>query len=140
VTGKSVSARREINPIGSFADPEYAQVGLSEAAARVGYDVKTVVARFDAMTRGIVDGHTVGFCKLIVDRANHRILGCHVVGDRAVDTAQVAAMAMAGELTVDAVARLPISFPTYAGVFARAAATAAYQLNNGETAGQPAVA
>jgi pyruvate/2-oxoglutarate dehydrogenase complex dihydrolipoamide dehydrogenase (E3) component len=140
VTGEGVSARREINPIGSFTDPEYAQVGLSEAAARIGYDVKTTVARFNAMTRGIVDGHTVGFCKLIVDRATHRILGCHVVGDRAIDTAQIAAMAMAGELTVDAVARLPISFPTYAGVFARAAATAAYHLNKGETAAQPEVA
>jgi pyruvate/2-oxoglutarate dehydrogenase complex dihydrolipoamide dehydrogenase (E3) component len=132
VTGEGVTARRAINPIGSFTDPEYAQVGLSEAAASAGHDVEAAVARFDAVTRGIVDGRTVGFCKLIVDRADHRIVGCHVVGDRAVDTAQVAAVAMAGGLTVDALARLPLSFPTYAGVLARAAATAAYHLNSGE--------
>jgi pyruvate/2-oxoglutarate dehydrogenase complex dihydrolipoamide dehydrogenase (E3) component len=140
ITGQGVKARCEINPIGSFTDPEYAQVGLSEAAARGGHDVATAVARFDAVTRGIIDGRTVGFCKLIVDRADHRILGCHVVGDRAVDTAQIAAVAMAGGLTVDALARLPLSFPTYAGVLARAAAAAAYHLNNGEGAAQPAVA
>ena len=140
VTGEGVTARREINPIGSFTDPEYAQVGLSEAAARSGRDVETVVANFDSLTRGIVDGRTVGFCKLIVDRADHRILGCHVVGDRAVDTAQIAAVAMAGGLTVDSLARLPLSFPTYAGVLARAAASAAYRLNNGEGAASAAVA
>ena len=137
VTGESETARGAINPIGSFTDPEYAQVGLSEAGARAGHEVETAVVRFDSLTRGIVDGRTVGFCKLIVDRADHRILGCHVVGDRAVDTAQIAAVAMAGGLTVDALARLPLSFPTYAGVLARAAANAAYHLNTG--GGQAAI-
>jgi pyruvate/2-oxoglutarate dehydrogenase complex dihydrolipoamide dehydrogenase (E3) component len=140
VTGEGATARREINPIGSFTDPEYAQVGLSEVAARAGHDVQIAVARFDDLTRGIVDGRTVGFCKLVVGRADHRILGCHVVGDRAVDTAQIAAVAMAGGLTVDALARLPLSFPTYAGVLARAAATAAYHLNNDQGAAAAAVA
>jgi pyruvate/2-oxoglutarate dehydrogenase complex dihydrolipoamide dehydrogenase (E3) component len=139
VSDRGVTARREVNPIGSFTDPEYAQVGLSEAAARAGHDVETAVARFDSVTRGIVDGRTVGFCKLIADRTDHRILGCHVVGDRAVDTAQIAAVAMAGGLTVDALARLPLSFPTYAGVLARAAAAAAYHLNNGQDAAEPSV-
>lgn len=139
VTGKGVTAQHKINPIGSFTDPEYAQVGLSEAAAGATHDVATAVAAFDAATRGIVDGCTVGFCKLVVDRADHRILGCHVVGDRAVDTVQIAAVAMAGGLTVDALARLPLSFPTYAGVLARAATTAAYQLNNGKGAAQAAI-
>jgi pyruvate/2-oxoglutarate dehydrogenase complex dihydrolipoamide dehydrogenase (E3) component len=132
VAAERAIARCEINPIGSFTDPEYAQVGLSEAAARAGHSVETAVARFDALTRGIIDGRTAGFCKLIVDRADHRLLGCHVVGDRAVDVAQVAAVAMAGGLTVDALARLPLSFPTYAGVLARAAAAAAYRLNSVE--------
>lgn len=139
VAGQGVTARSEINPIGSFTDPEYARVGLSESAARAAHDVETAVAQFDAVTRGIVDGRTVGFCKLVVDRADHRILGCHVVGDRAVDTAQIAAVAMAGAVTVDALARLPLSFPTYAGVLARAAAIAAYHLNHGEGAAQMAV-
>jgi pyruvate/2-oxoglutarate dehydrogenase complex dihydrolipoamide dehydrogenase (E3) component len=132
VTNAQVSAREEISPIGSFTDPEYAQVGLSEAAARSRHDVEVVVARFEDMTRAIIDGRTTGFCKLVTDRVNHRILGCHIVGDRAVDVAQIAAVAMAGGLTVDELARLPLSFPTYAGILARAAATAAFRLNGGE--------
>ena len=140
VTGEGVTARREINPVGSFTDPEYAQVGLSEADARARHEVATAIAPFDSVTRAIVDGRAVGFCKLVVDRADHKILGCHVVGDRAVDTAQIAAVAMAGGLTVDALARLPLSFPTYAGVLARAAAAAAHHLNHGEGAARSAVA
>jgi dihydrolipoamide dehydrogenase len=52
-----------------------------------------------------------------------------------VDVAQVAAVAMAGRLRVEELARLPLSFPTYAGILGRAAATAAHRLNRG-----PAVA
>jgi pyruvate/2-oxoglutarate dehydrogenase complex dihydrolipoamide dehydrogenase (E3) component len=129
VTDAGVTAERTVNPVGSFTDPEYAQVGLSEAAARAGHQVEVATVRFADVTRGIVDGRTEGFCKLVVDATDHRILGCHLVGDRAVDVAQIAAVAMAGGLTVDALARLPLSFPTYAGILARAAATAAYRLN-----------
>lgn len=125
------SADATINPIGSFTDPEYAQVGLGEAKAREGHDVEVVTVDFAAMTRAIVDGRTFGFCKLIVDKGSHRILGCHLVGDRAVDVAQVAAVAMAGGLRVDELARLPLSFPIYAGILGRAAATAAHRLNRG---------
>src|SRR5262249_18122363 len=77
-------------PIGSFTDAEYAQVGLTEAAARETHDVVTGIIRFDSTTRTIIDGRTNGFCKLIVDRATYNILGCHVVGERAVDIVQVA--------------------------------------------------
>ena len=116
-------------PVGSFTDPEYAQVGLTEAAARAGHEVLATVVRFDSTTRTIIDGRIEGFCKLVVDRGTSRILGCHVVGDRAVDIAQVAALAMSGGLRVDDLARVPLSFPTYAGILGRLAGTAARQLN-----------
>ncbi len=70
-------------------------------------------ARFDSATRPIIDGRTYGFCKLIVDRASRAILGCHIVGERAVDIVQSAAIAMAAGMQVDVLARLPLSFPTY---------------------------
>ena len=109
-------------PIGSFTDPEYAQVGLTEAKARAEHDVAVSVARFDAAMRTIIDGRTTGFCKLIVERGSGKILGCHVVGERAVDIAQLAAVAMSARTSVDALARVPLSFPTHAGILGRAAA------------------
>ncbi len=118
-----------ISPIGSFTDPEYAQVGLTEGRAREQCDVATAVVRFDATTRTIIDGRKTGFCKLVVDRKTFRMLGCHVVGERAVEITQVAAIAIAAGMRVDELARIPLSFPTYAGILARLAASAARQLN-----------
>jgi dihydrolipoamide dehydrogenase len=78
--------------------------------------------------RAIIEGRTFGFCKLVVDRSSHRILGCHVVGERAVEIVQVAAVAMTAQMTVDQLARAAISFPTYAEVLSYAAVRAAIEL------------
>jgi pyruvate/2-oxoglutarate dehydrogenase complex dihydrolipoamide dehydrogenase (E3) component len=125
----SALAGEAVSPVGSFTDPEYAQVGLGEAQARASHDVEVVTVDFAAMSRAIIDGRTFGFCKLIVDRANHHILGCHIVGERAVDIVQIAAMAIAAGIRVDDLARVPLSFPTYSGVLGRAVVTAARRLN-----------
>ena len=129
VRGPTLASEHQPTPIGSFTDPEYAQVGLSEARARDRYDVVVATVRFRSTTRTIIDGRTDGFCKLIADRTTRRILGCHVVGERAVEITQVAAVAMAGGMRVEALARVPLSFPTYAGILGRVAANAAHQLH-----------
>ncbi len=116
-------------PIGSFTDPEYAQVGLTETKAREKYDVVTASIDFKSTTRTIIDGRPTGFCKLIADRTTRKILGCHVVGERAVEITQVAAVAMAANMRVDDLAQVPLSFPTYAGVLGRVAAKLTRKLN-----------
>jgi pyruvate/2-oxoglutarate dehydrogenase complex dihydrolipoamide dehydrogenase (E3) component len=127
---KGPVARRpsEHGPLGSFTDPEFASVGKTEPQARADHDVVVVSIGFDQTTRSIIDGHAEGFCKLIVDRKTHQVLGCHVVGDRAVDIAQVAYMAMQGRVDVVRLAQMPLSFPTYAGMIARVAHNAAEAL------------
>ena len=92
-------------------------------------EVVIAVVRFDSTTRTIIDGRKIGFCKLIVDRTTCRMLGCHVVGERAVEIAQVAAIAIAARMRVDDLAHIPLSFPTYAAILARVAASAARELN-----------
>jgi dihydrolipoamide dehydrogenase len=56
-------------------------------------------------------------------------LGCHIVGEPAVEITQVAAIAMAAGMRVDDLAKVPLSYPTYTDVLALAAAGAARQLN-----------
>jgi len=131
VRGDSLNVADVVSPIGSFTEPEYAQVGLTEARARAKHEIVTAVAPYPALTRSIIDGRTNGFCKIVVDRTSHEMLGCHVVGERAVDIVQVAAVAMAGRMRIGELARVPLSFPTYAGILGRAAASAARQLNVG---------
>jgi dihydrolipoamide dehydrogenase len=127
VRGPTMQLGDQVSPIGSFTDPEYAQVGLTEAKAREAHDVVTGVVRFDSTTRTIIDGRTFGFCKLVVDSATYEILGCHVVGERAVEITQVAAIAIAAGMRVDELAQVPLSFPTYSGILGRAAYRAARQ-------------
>jgi pyruvate/2-oxoglutarate dehydrogenase complex dihydrolipoamide dehydrogenase (E3) component len=129
VQGMTMTLGDQVSPIGSFTDPEYAQVGLTEDKAREAHDLVIVTVRFDSTTRTIIDGQTRGFCKLIVDRKTRGILGCHIVGERAVDIAQVVSIVIAGGMRVDELARVPLSFPTYAGVLGRLAASATRQLN-----------
>jgi dihydrolipoamide dehydrogenase len=129
VRGPTMTLEETANPLGSFTDPEYAQVGLTESQAREAHDVLTSSIHFDTTTRTIIDGRTFGFCKLIVDRASRKILGCHVVGERAVEITQVAAIAITAGMRVDELAHVPLSFPTYAGVLGRVAASVTRQLN-----------
>ena len=129
VRGPTMPVPAQVAPIGSFTDPEYAQVGLTENKARELHDVVVARINFDSTTRTIIDGRTYGFCKLVVDRRTRKILGCHVVGERAVEISQVAAVAMAGGMAVDDLAAVPLSYPTYAGALGRVAASATRQLN-----------
>lgn len=135
--GPTLPLDEQVNPIGSFTDPEYAQVGVTESQARAEFDVFAATIHFDTTTRTIIDGRTFGFCKMIVDRATHRLLGCHVVGERAVEITQIAAIAMTAGMRVDELARIPLSFPTYAGIFGRLAASIARQLNRQDTMAHP---
>jgi dihydrolipoamide dehydrogenase len=128
VRGPTMPLWEEVAPTGGFTNPEYAHVGLTEANAREHHDVAVAVQPFDASTRSIIDGRTLGFCKLIADRATHRTLGCHVVGEQAVEIVQVAAIAMAAEMRVEDFARVPLSFPTYTMILAHAATTLAQEL------------
>lgn len=129
VEGPTQPLPHRVTPSGSFTHPEYAHVGLTEAEAGKIHDVVTTVVPFEAAVRPIIEGRTFGFCKLVVDRATYRLLGCHVVGERAVEITQLAAVVMAAEMTVDGLARVAVSFPTYAEVLVHAAVLAAKELD-----------
>jgi pyruvate/2-oxoglutarate dehydrogenase complex dihydrolipoamide dehydrogenase (E3) component len=129
VLGPTTVLPSQVSPIGSFTDPEYGSAGLTEAAARQNREVVVAKVRFDSLPRPIIDGRPGGFCKLIVDRELHTILGCHVVGERAVELVQLAATAMAANMPVEQLALVPFSFPTYANALGRAAVAAAIELD-----------
>lgn len=130
VSGLRSTASDHYTPEGSFTDPEYAAVGLTESAARESHrDVHCTMLDYDRCTRPIIDGQTFGFCKLVIDAGTAEILGCHVVGDRAVDIVQVLSVALtAGMRRVDDIGRLAVSFPTYAEILIHAAVLASQQL------------
>ncbi|MUL49789.1 NAD(P)/FAD-dependent oxidoreductase [Mycobacterium sp. CBMA293] len=128
--GDQLPVTDHLIPAGSLTDPEYASVGFTERRARETYDVVTATSYYRASVRAIIDGHSHGFCKLIVDRTTAEILGCHVVGEQATNVVQVASMLLAaGMRRVDEMARAAVSFPTYAEILIAAAVRAAKKLD-----------
>ena len=113
ILGPSRQPTYDVVPSGSFTDPEYGRVGLTEAQAAKEHDVVVGIARYDDLLRPVADGHLDGFCKLIVDRGTHAILGAHVLGEYSAETVQTVAACMAGAMTIDQVAELQLAFPTF---------------------------
>jgi pyruvate/2-oxoglutarate dehydrogenase complex dihydrolipoamide dehydrogenase (E3) component len=123
---------RRIVPHGGFTDPEYASVGLTEAQARVAHDPVVAVAPYADLDRAVIDERTEGFCKLIVHRVSHEIIGAHVVGEQAVEIVQIVAAAMAGRMPVEQIAALELAYPTFTGIVGLAAREAAQTLAGAE--------
>ena len=61
VLGTTTALPAEVSPLGSFTDPEYASVGLTEIAARTTHEVVVATQQFDALPRPIIDGRPTGF-------------------------------------------------------------------------------
>lgn len=113
VMGPTRKITYEVIPSGSFTDPEYGQVGLTETAARRDHEVEVGIARYDDLLRPVADGRPEGFCKLIADRRNHTILGAHVLGEYSAEIIQVVTACMIAGMRVEQVAELPFAFPTF---------------------------
>ena len=113
VLGAARQATYDVVPSGSFTDPEYGRVGLTETQAAQHHDIVIGLARYDDLLRPVADGRPEGFCKLIADRRDHTILGAHVIGEYSAETVQTVAAAMAAGLTVAQVAELQLAYPTF---------------------------
>ena len=119
-----------ILPHGGFSDPEYGTVGLTEAAARRQHaDVVAASVRYEELDRAVIDGRLEGLCKLVVDRSSRKLLGAHVVGEDATEVVQIVAAAMAAGMSVDALAQVGFSYPTYTAVVGLAARATVAELN-----------
>jgi pyruvate/2-oxoglutarate dehydrogenase complex dihydrolipoamide dehydrogenase (E3) component len=79
------------------------------------------VVSYTELDRAVIDDHTEGFLKLIVDRENHRIVGAHIVGEQAVEVVQMVAAAMASNTWIEQLAEVEIAYPTFTSIVGLAA-------------------
>ncbi|HEU5332989.1 MAG TPA: NAD(P)/FAD-dependent oxidoreductase [Actinocrinis sp.] len=131
VSGPVRRVAHDTVPSGSFTDPEYGQVGLTEPEAAARCDAFGVVANYEDLLRPVTDGRPDGFCKLVVDRESHKVLGAHVLGEYSAEIVQVAATAMAAGMTVEEIAGLSYAFPTFTEAVGMAAQKACRELGLG---------
>lgn len=103
----------DVVPAGSFTDPEYGSVGLTEAQARSRYECAVAVARHEDLLRPVADAQPEGFCKLIIDASRREIVGAHVLGEYSAEVIQMVAACMVAGMRIEDVAELQLAFPTF---------------------------
>ena len=105
----------------TFTDPELAQVGLSEAAARA-QDPSVVVSRFTFAEndRAQAERATAGFIKVMSTRRG-KVLGASIVGVHAGELIQPWVLAIKAGIKLNAMASMIAPYPTLAEVNKRAA-------------------
>ena len=121
VRGPTRQPGHDVVPSGSFTDPEYGTVGLTEDQAAGDHDIAVGIARYDDLVRPVADGHPDGFCKLIADQHSHLILGAHVLGEYSAETVQVVATAMRAGMNVEQLAEMQFAYPTFTEAVSMAA-------------------
>ena len=120
-----LSAEKVYNPqaiaTGSFTEPEYGSVGMTEDQAQKEHDCLIETVDYSGLPRAIMDGKTDGFCKLIVDRKTKLLLGAHVVGSYSAEVIQVAATCIVAKMDIHDIAELELAFPTFTEAIGMAA-------------------
>lgn len=111
----------DIIPWVTFSEPELAQIGLSESAARARFkDVRVEQLAFTANDRARTERCTDGLIKVVL-RANGRILGVGIAGPQAGELLAPWCLAMARGLKLSAIAGLLLPYPTLSEVSKRVA-------------------
>jgi len=78
-----------------FTQPEIGTVGMSEEEARSHYDAVDIFkTRFRPLKHTLTGRDEKVFMKLVVDKADDRVLGCHMVGDLAGELVQLLSVAI----------------------------------------------
>lgn len=106
----------------TYSDPELAQVGLSETAARRAFGDRVRLLRwpFDENDRAQTERDTAGLVKIVVRRGG-RILGASILGAGAGELILPWALAVSQKLKIGAVANLVVPYPTRGEAGKRAA-------------------
>lgn len=100
-------------PSAIFTLPEIGQVGLTEAECKE-REIDYQVGRFayQATSKAVCEGETVGSIKVVTDREQGRILGASIVGAEASALISELAVAMAGGVSVHDLAGVIHAHPT----------------------------
>jgi pyruvate/2-oxoglutarate dehydrogenase complex dihydrolipoamide dehydrogenase (E3) component len=105
----------------TFTDPELAQVGMTEQAARAaGHKLRILRAPFAENDRARTERETEGFIKLVVDRRG-RVLGATIVGPQAGELIHIWILMIARRLSLSAIAGMIAPYPTLGEIGKRAA-------------------
>ena len=109
----------------TYASPEIASVGMTEAAAKeAGYEIKVGKFPFTASGKASAAGHKDGFVKVIFDAKYGEWLGCHMIGYNVTEMIAEAVVARKLETTGHEVLKAVHPHPTMSEAVMEAVADA----------------
>jgi len=111
-----------LTPFGVYTIPEISMVGATEEELKAkGTPYEVGRARYEQNARGQIIGETDGTLKLIFDPATKKLLGVHIIGDRATELVHIGQMVMSTGGTIDVFIDSVFNFPTLAELYKYAA-------------------
>jgi len=100
-------------PSCTYARPQVASVGMTEAAARSnGREVAIGRFPFTASGKAVALGETEGFVKVVADKATGEILGVHIIGPEATEIIHEFAVGRTLEATLEEIVHTIHAHPT----------------------------
>jgi NAD(P) transhydrogenase len=109
-------------PYGLYTIPEVSMCGTTEEdAIAAGIDVTVGRARYGGCARGQIVGDLDGLLKLVFRTDDKRLIGVHVLGERATELVHIGEMVMLCGGTIDAFIDAVFNYPTLSELYKYAA-------------------
>ena len=112
----------ELFPYGIYTIPEISTVGQTEeklTAAKVPYEVG--ISKFNELAKSMMLGDETGMLKLLFDRNTRKLLGVHILGQRATEIIHIGQAVMAYGGTIEYFRDTVFNYPTLAEAYKVAA-------------------
>lgn len=117
IEGRQDRIRFDLVPAAVFTMPEVATIGLTEEECREqGIEIRCFKSFYRANGKAVSMDETDGYCKVIADAADGRILGCHLMGAHSSDLIHEIAALMSAGATVSDAQNIIHAHPTLAEV------------------------
>jgi NAD(P) transhydrogenase len=112
----------DLLPYGIYTIPEVSAVGETEESCKtMGLAYVVGRARYAQNARAKIAGDTEGLLKLVVERRTRRLIGVHVIGERATELVHIGQAVMHLDGSVDAFIEMVFNFPSLAEAYKYAA-------------------
>ena len=112
----------ELFPYGIYTIPEISTVGQTEeklTAAKVPYEVG--ISKFNELAKSMMLGDETGMLKLLFDRHTRKLLGVHILGQRATEIVHIGQAVLAHGGTIEYFRDTVFNYPTLAEAYKVAA-------------------
>ena len=120
--GIGCASRPELFPYGIYTIPEISMVGKTEqqlTAERIPYEVG--VAKYEELAKAQMLGDETGLLKLLFDPDSKKLLGVHVIGERAAEIVHIGQAVLSLGGTLDYFRDTVFNYPTLAEAYKVAA-------------------